>query len=311
VTTAQGTSLLRMSSLSVRRDGAEVLHDVNLEVAAGEVLAVLGPNGAGKSTLLAAVGNLLAPTSGSVERNGRVATAMQSPDLARRTARANVELALAWWGVPRRQRRERATAALAMMRAEHLADRPALAMSGGEQRRVHIARALAIAPDLLLLDEPFAGLDAETRAVLLDDTSTALRAAAGAVLLVVHDRAEAWALADRLVVLLAGRVVADGRPHDVLEAPPTAPVARFLGFNGELRDEQGVLLVRPSHVHIDPAGDIEATVRRLVPVEDGMRAELAVPGGVLWASTTHPGPSVGDTLRVRIDGGVRYPVEAE
>jgi ABC-type sulfate/molybdate transport systems ATPase subunit len=304
--TAEIRPLLRVSSLGVRRGGTEVLHDITLDLAAGEVLAVLGPNGAGKSTLLETIGKLLAPATGTVERNGRVATAMQSPDLARRSARANVELALAWWGVPRRDRRVRATEALSAMRADHLGGRPAVAMSGGERRRVHLARAIAIRPDILLLDEPFAGLDPVNRAALLDDTAAAIRASAGAVMLVVHDRAEAWALADRLVVLMDGRIVAEGPPREVLESPPTPDVARFLGFSGEIRDDEGLLLTRPTQVHLDPSGEITATVARLTPLEDGARADLETVGGRLSALVPFPGPSVGDPVRVRIEGGVRF-----
>jgi ABC-type sulfate/molybdate transport systems ATPase subunit len=299
--------LLRLTSLSVSRGSNEVLHEVSLDLAAGEVLAVLGPNGAGKSTLLETIGKVLKPVAGTIERNGRVATAMQSPDLARRTARANVELALAWWGIPRAERRPRATEALTAMRADHLADRPATAMSGGERRRVHIARAIAIRPDILLLDEPFAGLDPVNRAALLDDTAAAIRASAGSVMVVVHDRAEAWALADRLIILMDGRVAADGQPRDVLESPPTPAVARFLGFSGEIRDGDDILLTRPTHVHLDDAGPHAATVARLTPLEDGARAELATDGGTLSVLVPFPGPAVGDRVHVRIDGGVRYP----
>jgi ABC-type sulfate/molybdate transport systems ATPase subunit len=257
--------------------------------------------------LLGAIADVVPASAGTIERNGRVATAMQSPDLARRSARANVELALAWWGVSRRERRERALAALATMRADHLADRPAAAMSGGERRRVHIARALALQPDLLLLDEPFAGLDQLARGELLDDTATALRGGSSAVILVLHDRAEAWALADRLVVLVDGRIVAAGRPGEVLDAPPTAAVARFLGFTGELREGGELVLARPSQVRIDPDGERSGRVVRLVPLEDGVRAEVETDAGRLWVVAPYPGPVLGETLRIRIVGGVRYP----
>ena len=196
------------------------------------------------------------------------------------------------------------------MRADHLADRPARAMSGGERRRVHLARAIAIRPDILLLDEPFAGLDPVSRSALLDDTASAIRGSAGAVVLVVHDRAEAWALADRLIVLLDGRVAAQGQPRQVLESPPSAEVARFLGFTGEIRDGDQTVLTRPTQVHLDPAGEVTAVVVRLVPLEDGARAELETPTGVLSALVPFPGPAVGDQVRVRIDGGVRYPYES-
>jgi ABC-type sulfate/molybdate transport systems ATPase subunit len=303
---APGGPIVKTAGVKVRRGRNEVLHGIDLEVAAGEIVAVLGPNGAGKSTLLETIGNLLRPSAGTIERNGQVVAALQSPDMARRTARANVELALAWSGVRRRHRRARAGQALASMRADHLADRPARMLSGGERRRVHLARAVAIQPDLLLLDEPFAGLDQETRASLLDDAASALRASAGAVVVVVHDRAEAWALADRLVVLLDGRIAAQGRPSEVLDRPPTEEVARFLGFSGELRDGPDVLLTRPSQVRLDPDGDIRGTVTRLVPTEDGARAELETANGHLSVVVPYPGPAAGEEIAVRVSGGVRY-----
>jgi ABC-type sulfate/molybdate transport systems ATPase subunit len=299
--------VLEVKDLSVRRGGAAVLHDVTLTIGEGEVVAVLGPNGAGKSTLLETIAGVLRASSGSVVRRGRVATAMQSPDLANRNAQRNVELALAWWGVARSQRRPRATAALAAMQAGHLADRPAAAMSGGERRRVHLARAVAIQPDVLLLDEPFAGLDPATRASLLDDAAAAIRTSAQAVVVVVHDRSEAWALADRIVVLMDGRLVASGQPREVLERPPSVAVARFLGFTGELRFRDEVVVTRPSHVQLDPVGDVAATVTRLVPIEDGARAELHTDTGRLFAVVPYPGPAVGETVRVRVTGGVRFP----
>jgi ABC-type sugar transport system ATPase subunit len=270
------------------------------------VVAVLGPNGAGKSTLLAVIAGLLPASGGAVERDGRVALALQSPDLARRTVLANVELALAWWKVPRGQRRERALAALGALRVDGLAKRQAGELSGGERRRVHLARALALRADVLLLDEPFAGLDAATRADLLYDASSALRDGTRATLVVVHDRTEAWAIADRAVVMLDGRVVASGAPQALLDSPPSADVARFLGFDGSLRDGDELLLTRPAHVVVG-AGDLSATVTRVIPLEDGLRVELTLDGGRLYAVVPIPGPAVGDRVTVRVSGGVRCP----
>jgi thiamine transport system ATP-binding protein len=298
--------LIRVTSLRVRRGRTDVLHGLDLELRRGEVLAVLGPNGAGKSTLLDAIGGLLKPAAGQVERHGRVATVMQSPGLASRTARANVQLALAWWGVPRRQRRARAVAALTAMQADHLAKRHSASMSGGERRRVHLARAVALQPDVLLLDEPFAGLDPATHAALRDDTASALRTSAGAVVLVVHDRAEAWAMADRMIVMFAGRIVAEGAPAEILAHPPTVEVARFLGYDGEQRDAGGLLLTRAAGVVLDPAGDVTATVTRVVPTEDGARMDVVNPAGRLTALVTLPAPRVGDQVRLRIVGSVRF-----
>lgn len=300
-------TLLRCEDLSVARGRREVIHGVSFEIRAGEVVVLLGPNGAGKSTLLDAIGGALAPSSGRLEVHGRVAIALQSAELANRSVRTNVLAALAWWGVPRSQRSVRADGALSAMSAAHLADRPARELSGGERRRVHLARALAVGADLLGLDEPFAGLDPAIRAELLTDTGTALRGSARAALVVVHDRAEAWALADRLLILLEGRVAAQGSPRELLSEPPTAEVARFLGFDGERRGERGeLMLTRPQHVRLDPDGPLEARVAALVPVEDGVRLELNVPDGRLFALADLPSPRPGDRVRLRVDGGVVF-----
>jgi ABC-type sugar transport system ATPase subunit len=290
-------SMLRLDDVVVRRGQRDVIQGVSMTIERGETVAVLGPNGAGKSTLLEAVGGVIKVSGGALSVNGRVASVLQAPGLARRSVRANVELALSWWGVPRRERRTRGMEALEQLRAAHLAKRDARSLSGGERRRVHVARGLALRPDLLLLDEPFAGLDAETRAV---------RSVVGGVMVVVHDRAEAWALADRLVVLMDGRVVASGAPAAVLAAPPSAEVARFLGYDGELRRGDTVTLTRPPHVRIDPTGDLAATVTRVVPLQDGVRAELELADGVLRAWHPEPDLSPGDRVQVRLTGGVDF-----
>lgn len=304
---ASGRVLLRCEQLSLRRDRRDVVHEVSAEVRAGEIVALLGPNGAGKSTLLDGLAGAMPAANGRVERHGRVAIALQSPDLARRTVLANVMLALAWWGVPRGERATRAREALRAIGAEHLAGRPAASLSGGERRRVHLARAIAVRPDVLLLDEPFAGLDAEVRASLLEDALSALRSESRATLVVVHDRAEAWALADRLLILMDGRLVASGPPRALLEQPPNVEVARFLGFDGQLGDGDALLMTRPAHVALDPAGSFEARVTRVVPVEDGARLELSLAHGQVYAVAPLPTPGLGENVRIRIDGGVRFP----
>jgi ABC-type multidrug transport system ATPase subunit len=300
-------TLLRAHDLSVRRGRREVVSGASLELRAGEIVALLGPNGAGKSTLLAALSGTLTPSAGQIERHGRIAIALQAADLARRSVLANLTAALGWWGVPRAERPQRARRALEALAAGHLAARQAQTLSGGERRRVHLARVLAVAPDILLLDEPFAGLDAEVRAALLQDALSALRSETRATLVVVHDRAEAWALADRLLILIDGRLVADGPPRELLEHPPSPGVARFLGYDGSISEGGDMVLTRPPHVVLDPAGPLEATVTRATPLEDGFRLELTLETGGLYAVAAVPGPRVGEAVRVRLDGGVRFP----
>ena len=300
--------VLEARGLSVARAGTPVLRDVDLVLRRGDVLAVLGPNGAGKSTLLAALAGLVAPLGGSVVSRGRVAAALQAPALANRSVRANVEAALAWWGVTRGDRRERARAALRTLGVAHLEDRPARALSGGEARRVHLARAIAVMPDVLLLDEPFAGLDTPTRADLLDDATAAIADPHRATVVVVHDRAEAWALADDVLILLDGRARAHGPVRAVLDAPPSPDVAAFVGFTGRLREPGGrVRMLKPAHVVLDPRGDLAGTVARRIPLEDGVRLEVTLPDGRIQAIVPLPGPSPGDAVRFRLTGGVAYP----
>jgi ABC-type sugar transport system ATPase subunit len=300
-------TLLRCEHLSVRRGAREVLTDISLELRVGELVALLGPNGAGKSTLLDAIAGSLPVAGGRIERHGRIAVALQSGDLAHRTALANVTAALQWWGVPRRERAALAAAALSLLGAEHLADRQADSLSGGERRRVHLARAIAVRPDILMFDEPFAGVDVETRSTLLEDSLSAIRSSSRATLVVVHDRTEAWAMADRLLILLDGRLVASGAPDQLLESPPTRAVARFLGFDGMLEDGEGVLLTRPPHVVIDPDGPLDARVTSAIPLEDGVRLALALDRGSLYAVAGRPAPSPGERVRLRLVGGARFP----
>jgi ABC-type sulfate/molybdate transport systems ATPase subunit len=307
------TAVLELDGLTVARGRRDVVRDVSFEVAAGEVVALLGPNGAGKSTLLEAVGGVI-PSQGTVLRHGRVATVLQTPGLARRSVAANVDLAQAWWGVPRSERRERTTEALASLRAGHLAGRFATALSGGERRRVHLARGLAVRPDLLLLDEPFAGLDAASHAALVEDSTTALRSASSATVVVVHERADAWALADRVLVMLDGEIVADGTPERLLAQPPSAAVARFLGYDGSLRSGNTVTLTRARHVVLDRDGDQEATVLRVVRQEDGARVQLGLAAGTVWCQVERDGAgplrlAEGDAVRARILGGITFGAE--
>lgn len=167
--------MITAKGLVVRLDGTEALRLDALAISDGERVGVRGPNGSGKTTLLRVLAGLLKPTAGTVEAPRRTVLAHQQPYFFRGTARENVAYALRLNRRPVGEAQEW----IARLGAEAFADRPASSLSEGERRRVAIARALAARPEALLLDEPFAGLDAEGRATV----TAALRAFAGTLVI--------------------------------------------------------------------------------------------------------------------------------
>ena len=239
-----------------RRGGRDVLAIDELDLEAGARLAVLGPNGAGKTTLLRLLAGLEAPTAGRVEIDGeaiadaavdvrrRIGYATQRPGLLSTTVIRNVELPLRWRGLKGPDRSAAALAALERLDVARLADRKALSLSGGEAQRVSLARALAIEPGLLLLDEPAAGLDAEARRAFLDDLERALSDRTTTVVHVSHRADEALRLADRIAVLTDGTIRQMGEPESVVRHPTDGTVARLVGYENVIA------------VEIDPSGQV-------------------------------------------------------
>jgi molybdate transport system ATP-binding protein len=222
---------------------------LDLDVAAGEVVALVGPNGAGKSTALRALAGLLDPQEGRVVLDGRVLA-----DAAQRLHRPahergvgvvfqdyllfphlsvldNVAFGLTARGTGRAAARATAASWLARMDLTALATARPRTLSGGQAQRVALARALATGPGLLLLDEPLAALDARTRLLVRGELRRHLQAFGGATVVVTHDPVDAAVLADRLVVVEDGRVVQTGTPAAVAARPRTDYVARLVGLN--------------------------------------------------------------------------------
>jgi len=232
---------LELRDVIVRRAGVEVLRVGELGVETGEVLAVIGPNGAGKSTLLQVAALVLRPSQGEVLFDGapvgvdtlatrrRLAIALQAPHLIHASVLENAALGLRLRGVAAAERRRRALDWLRRFGVEALAARPATRLSGGEAQRVSLARAFAVAPELLLLDEPFSGLDEATRGGLLDDLAGVLGETGVTTVFVTHDRNEALRLADRVAVLIGARLRQVGPAAAVFGAPADEEVAAFVG----------------------------------------------------------------------------------
>lgn len=203
--------MLDVRSLSVSFDGRSVLSDVNLEVGAGEIVAVLGPSGSGKSTLLRVIAGLISPDGGDIFIDGdlvnHVPTHRRSIGLVfqdeqlfpHRSVAQNIEFGLRMKGVSTVQRAARVVELLELVGLGGFGNRRVTDLSGGEAKRVALARTLAPTPRLVLLDEPLTGLDRALHDQLAADVALLLRATATTALLVTHDRDEAAAIADRVV----------------------------------------------------------------------------------------------------------------
>ncbi|MBW0099919.1 ATP-binding cassette domain-containing protein [Pseudonocardia sp. KRD-184] len=283
--------------------------DVALSAAPGEVLAVLGPNGAGKSTLLGVLSGLLRPDEGSVRVGERVVTdtaagvhvpphlrgvgllAQQALLFPHLTARDNIAFGPRAHGVPRREARARAEELLAGVDATELGDRRPAQMSGGQQQRVALARALAPAPGLLLLDEPLAALDVDATPAMRGLLRRVIRDAEQTAVLVTHSALDALVLADRVVVLTAGRVVEEGPVREVLARPRSAFTARIAGLDlvPGVRDAAG--LRTPDGLLV--SGRAEG-------VEPGEAAVAVFPPSAVAVHATRPTGSPRNVLPVRL-----------
>ena len=225
-------AVVSFESVSFRfRDGAPILRDVSLDVVASEVLVLVGRSGAGKSTVLKLVNGMLLPSSGSVTVEGRNTRDWDGIRLRRRigyvlqdvglfphmTVEANVGLLprLERWPADRARERSRELLELVGLPASMYATRQPRELSGGERQRVGVARALAIHPPMLLMDEPFGALDPLTRHELQGELKRIQRALGTTVILVTHDMAEALALAHRIGVIDEGALIACDTPRRI------------------------------------------------------------------------------------------------
>jgi spermidine/putrescine transport system ATP-binding protein len=338
--------LLSIDSVCKNFGPYQALDNINLDIEQGEFIVLLGPSGCGKTTLLRSIAGFMQPDSGSIAIDGQdvsrlppyrrpLNTVFQNYALfPHMTVLENVAYGPRRQGVNRGEARERAREALALVGLEALGERYPSGMSGGQQQRVALARAIVNKPKLLLLDEPLSALDMKLRKRMQLELKH-LQAKLGiAFIFVTHDQEEAMTIADRIVVMNAGRIEQTGTSSAIYSAPASRFVADFIGEanlidyqvtgNDEIRlgirnqplvrntsaiPSQGVAVLRPEHLQVlEPAAaetpgchEIHGTVSDVVTVGSHTLIHALIDGQMIIARTMgFPGPDMVAGSKVRL-----------
>jgi iron(III) transport system ATP-binding protein len=347
------TTLLELDDVAVAYGDDQVVHDVSLRLEAGHIGCLLGPSGCGKTSLLRAIAGFEPLVRGRISLQGEEVSRsgfMLAPE-ARRVGMVFQDLALfphltvvdnvafGLRSLPPAARRERADRLLDMVGLADYARQYPHQLSGGQQQRIALARALAPRPQLLLLDEPFSGLDLELREELAGQVRGVIKREGITAMLVTHDQHEAFAMADEIGVMRAGRLHQWGRGSSLYRRPADAFVAKFIGegvmLSGRVRSERSVstelgvieievpadqapgdrveVLIRPDAVLLDPDSAIQAEVTDRVFRGGFFLYKLRLPSG---QRLLHMGPvdvtyPSGTPLRIRIaiDRPLMFPAE--
>ena len=331
--------MLSVRDASVRFGQKAAVDGLDLDVAKGEVLALLGPSGCGKSTLLRSIAGLQPLNSGWIAWEGAdlAEVPVHQRDFglmfqdhalfAHRSVADNIAFGLKMRGQTRARQGDRVEQILSMVGLQGFASRATISLSGGEAQRVALARSLAPEPRLLMLDEPLGSLDRRLRDELVDELRRLFRDLDVTVLHVTHDHDEAFAIGDRLAVMMKGRIARIGTPEEVWLDPRRADVARFLGHENVVpstvgwlkdlpnaaEDGQGALVVvRSDAFRRTPEGAVEAVVTDCRFRGDRFELRVDVRDGdhhllVIDADGARPG----DIVRYEIDPAAVVVVERE
>jgi ABC-type Fe3+/spermidine/putrescine transport system ATPase subunit len=299
--------ILQVSNIHKSFTGTPALHDVSLHVDAGEIVCLLGPSGCGKTTLLRIVAGLETPDSGRVTFDGRDLAGvpvhrrgfgLMFQDFAlfpHKNVWENVIFGLRMQDLTADEIRKLAGEALALVGLTGFETRDVNDLSGGEKQRVALARSLAPRPRLLMFDEPLGSLDRKLREELMNELRRILKSAGLTSIYVTHDQQEAFALADRVVVVNAGRIEQLGAPHDVYREPASEWVARFLGLTNLLKGE-----ITSSGRLRTPIGDLRAGD---MPSANGPLTVLIRPDAAAIAEGAAPNVVEGTLVERSFRGG--------
>jgi tungstate transport system ATP-binding protein len=265
--------VMEIRDLLVVRNGMPALNVPALSIGEGRIVSLIGPNGAGKSTLLLSLMRLVRFDTGDVFFRGekivpgrsvyrcrrKMALVFQEPLLFSATVYNNVASGLKLRGMKKEEARAAVKEAMELLGITHLAKRQAGALSGGEAQRVNLARALAVGPEVLLMDEPFSSLDAPSRESLIADLERIIRARGITAVFATHDRSEAIRLADEIIVMKGGIIVQAGPPADITRYPASEFVASFMGAETILEGTVtgaggGVITVSVQGVSVEAVG---------------------------------------------------------
>ena len=316
-----------VTDISKRFGDFTALDTVSLEVPEGSLTALLGPSGSGKSTLLRIIAGLEMPDSGTIRIDGVDVSHVRPQKrgigfvfqhyaaFAHMTVRDNVAFGLQIRKRPKAEVRARVDELLELVGLTKWAGQRPSQLSGGQRQRMALARALAVAPKVLLLDEPFGALDAIVRAELRAWLRRLHDESGTTTVLVTHDQEEAMEVADRIAVMSSGQIEQVGPPREIYDAPASEFVMGFVGPVSRV----GAVLVRPHDMRLSLTpqdGAIEAMVRRVVHLGFEVRVELELPDGsearaqVTRAQAEELEVGGGDIVYVRPPGGVGVGVGA-
>lgn len=305
------TRAVDVRDVQCRLGTLDVLKGVNISVTSGELVTLVGPSGCGKSTLLRVIAGLEQPSAGTVVLDGvditdtpaekrRVGLVFQSNALfGHLTVQRNIAFGLRH--LSRRERKERVREMLDLVKLGDLAHRYPHQLSGGEQQRIALARALAPEPPVVLMDEPFGALDEVLREELGWEVKEILSQRNTAAILVTHDRHEAITLGDRVAVMDGGHILQCDIPRTVYDAPATRFVADFLAVSSYLSTPSGgETLVRPHQVSVGAGGP--HTVIRVEFLGASSRYTIRMDNGSIVVADVEPGTPllVGDPCDVHI-----------